>query len=232
MPEFAGPEAVIYDLDGLLINSEPFWVRAQQELFARVGIQLTAERCKENMGMRIDEAVSFSNAREPWDENQVPLARLEAQIIDRVMELIEAHGEPLPGARESVQFLKAQSLPMAVASSSHLRVIECALRKTGLETFFERLCSAEFEEQGKPDPAIFRTAARKLGVPAVRCLVIEDSLTGLRAALAAGMRAVVVPDPEHTPAETLAGADFVLGSLLELPGIWNQVKGLYLSVGP
>jgi sugar-phosphatase len=125
-----------------------------------------------------------------------------------------------PGATDAIDRLRSHGLALALASSSPITLIESVLRMGGLEDRFDVVLTGEDEEHGKPYPDVYLTAARRLGVPPERCLAIEDSINGVRAAKAAGMVAVAVPPPE-TRGGDIGGADLILGSLVDLDDrIW------------
>jgi HAD superfamily hydrolase (TIGR01509 family) len=205
--------AVVFDMDGVLLDSEPLWRAVEREVFGRLGIEVTEEDLMRTMGVRVADVVEGWHERRPW-EGPSPAEVAEA-IVDRVADTIEQEGRLNEGAVEAIDYLRGLGLPLALASSSPMRLIRAVLSMGGLEDRFDVVLTAEEEEHGKPDPAVYLTAARRLGVPADRSLAIEDSLAGIRAAKAAGMVCIAVP--EHPPEEAReAGADLVLGSLKEL----------------
>lgn len=185
-------QAVIFDMDGLLIDSEPFWKTVQIEVFKKVGIELTVEKCQQTVGLRIDEVVTFWHDKQPW--NTISKKAIEVEIVDKMIALITNEGEPLPGVFDAIEFFWNKKIPMAIASSSHLRIINAVIKRLKLEGFFEVLHSAEFEQYGKPHPATFLTTAQKLQVAPTNCLVFEDSLNGVISAKAARMITVAVPE--------------------------------------
>ena len=201
--------AVIFDLDGLLIDSEPHWRRAEVEVFARAGLALTEEDCAATTGLRIDEVVRLRRARAPGWHTLTEADAVEA-ILARVVELLGAHGEPKPGAVGAVRRAKASGARVALASSSPTRVIHAGLARLGLAGDFEVVQSAEDEPLGKPHPGVYLATAARLGVAAVDCVAVEDSVNGMVAAKAARMRCVVVPE---RPDPRFALADAVLESL-------------------
>lgn len=209
-------KAVIFDLDGLLIDSEPLWQQAEIEVFATVGLNLSRLDCQQTMGFRIDEAIAYWYAKAPWQGPTV-LDIIEA-VMARLLQLVKEHGKPLPGVITTLEFFKQKNIPMAVASSSHLHIIEHALEAMGVRHYFANICSAQFEEYGKPHPAIFITAAKNLHTPPANCLVFEDSFYGLIAAKAAKMKAVAVPEHANLSNPKYAFADVTLRSLEE----WNE----------
>lgn len=216
--------AVIFDMDGVLIDSEPLWRRAEIEVFGAVGIALTEADCMRTTGLRIDEVVAFWQRQRTWAG---PTAVAVAQgIVTRVVELVQQQGEPLPGAFPALDFFAARGLPLGLASSSPRRLIDAVLARLGIGPRFAAVHSAEGEALGKPDPAVYLHAAEQLGHHPARCVAIEDSIPGVLAAKAAGMGCIAVPAPEHRSDPRLAAADVVLGSLLELDdAVWRRVGG-------
>jgi HAD superfamily hydrolase (TIGR01509 family) len=206
-------EAVVFDMDGVLLDSEPIWRAVEREVFARVGIEVTEEDLMRTMGVRIADVVALWHRRHPWDEPST--AEIADAIVQGVADRIEQRGRLGDGAVEAIDLLGGRGLRLALASSSPMRLIRAVLSIGGLSDRFEVVLSAEAEEQGKPDPAIYLSAARELGVLPERCLAIEDSVAGVRAAKAAGMVCVAVPESVDVDAAG-AGADLVLGSLTEL----------------
>lgn len=216
-------DAVIFDMDGLLIDSEPIWRRAEIRVFAEHGVALTEELCAQTMGLRLDEVVRYWRRRFPW-EGCADSAVVEQILVEMERELA-ASIEPLPGVRKTVQFFRSLGLRLGLATSSHLRLVKVVLPALGLQDAFEVVHSAEFEARGKPAPDVFLTTAEKLGVRPDQCLVFEDSPNGVRAALAAGMRCVAVPEPMFSSNEAIARADLLLGSLEEFsPQHWRALS--------
>ncbi|NMA26247.1 MAG: hexitol phosphatase HxpB [Burkholderiales bacterium] len=216
-------QACIFDMDGVLLDSEPFWRQAEMEVFATVGLHLTEEDCMQTMGVRIDEVVALRHLQKPWSSPSC--SEVADRIVERVAELIQTRGRPLEGVGEALEFLQEKGLSLALASSSSSRLIRTALETLELTSAFPVWHSAEYEEFGKPHPAVFLATARKLGVAPASCLVIEDSLNGVVAAFAAGMPALAVPEPAVAQDPRFALAQAVLGSLRELPEAWERLVG-------
>jgi sugar-phosphatase len=202
---------VVFDLDGLLIDSEPFWRRAEIEVFATVGVHVTEAETRQTMGLRIDDAVHHWFERRPW-EGRSP-AEVERAVTARVAELIEAEGRPMPGARDLVDLCRQRAIPMAVCSGSYAVVIEAALDKLGLTSSMAAWHSAEWEPLGKPHPGAYLSTADKLGVDPTSCLAFEDSFNGAISAKAARMRVVAVPEPAALASPRWGFCDLVLPSL-------------------
>ena len=207
-------DAVIFDMDGVLIDSEPLWRVAETRAMNDVGVPMREEDGLLTMGLRTDEVVEFWYARHPW---QTPSKKeVEAAIVRGVIALIEEQGSAMPGAVEAVSWLSAAGVKLGLASSSATEIIESVLRKLDLARFFAVVQSAEHEPYGKPHPAVYIECARRLGVPPDRCLAIEDSPAGVLAAKAARMTCIAIPAPELSDDNRYCIADARLESLAEL----------------
>jgi sugar-phosphatase len=203
--------AVIFDMDGLLIDSEPLWVRAEIECFGKVGLDLSQANCEKNKGLRIDDVVDHWYARSPWTG---PSPReVEARIVARIAELIRSEGQALAGMREALVIAREAGRALALASSSPSPVIDAVLDRLGIRSVFNAIVSAEKEAYGKPHPGIFLSTANRLGVAPTECLVLEDSLPGLIAAKAARMACIAVPFDWPAHDARFALADAVVPSL-------------------
>jgi sugar-phosphatase len=208
--------ASIFDMDGLLIDSEILWHRAEIEILGGLGVPLAVEGCRTTKGMFVDEVTAHWYRLYPWD-GPTPAA-VALTIVDRVIELITSEGELKAGAEHAIDLCAARGLALAVASSSQYRLIDAALEHFDLRGRFALVHSAEDEDYGKPHPAVFLTAAAKLGALPRQCLVWEDAPAGVLAAKAASMACIAVPEQGegHHPAFGLA--DLVVDSLLEVDG--------------
>lgn len=206
--------AAIYDMDGLLLDSEPYWVEAELEVLGGVGVPLTAELARETTGMRLDEAVAHWYRRFPWKGPSQP--EVVARLTRAAHRLILAHAEAKPGVRESLKLFADKGLRRALASSSPLVLIQAVVDKLGLVGQFELSVSAESEAFGKPHPAVYLTCAGRLGLPPAECVALEDSVNGLISAKAARMRVIAVPEAGHTGDSRFCLADAVVASLLDV----------------
>ena len=204
-------------MDGVLVDSEPIWRAVERDVFGGLGIEVTDEDLLETMGVRVADVVARWHRRSPWDEpSREEVAR---SIVDRVAEAIEREGAFNREAIRAIDYVDGLGLRLALASSSPMRLIRSVLSIGGLADRFEVVLSAEDEERGKPDPAVYVSAARELGVRAERCLAVEDSINGVRSAKDAGMVCVAVPVSGVT--DGFEGADLVLGSIGEFDDrIW------------
>ena len=206
-------KAVIFDMDGLLIDSEPFWRISEIAAFKKLGYNFTDEMCQQTMGYRTDEVVQYWFEKMPWKNRS--LKEVEHDIIQGVQELIQKEGKSLPGVISILNFFKNKGLKLALASSSNMYLINAVISKLEIEQYFDEICSAEHESYGKPHPAVFITVANKLGVEPQNCLVFEDSLMGTIAAKAAKMKCVAIPDSDGQNNIQFSIADLQLKSLEE-----------------
>ncbi len=199
-------------MDGLLIDSEPVWRRSLVKVYNGMGIPLTIDMCKQTMGMRIDEVVEYWAGRYALP---VTKEKMVSDILQEVISLIRAEGKAMPGVEEIISLFASQKIPMAIASSSTMAVIDAVLERVSIKDKMKVIHSAEHEPYGKPHPGVFITTAEKLGVPTGECLVFEDSANGVLAAKAAKMKCVAVPDSTVFNDKRFGIADLTLASLKE-----------------
>ena len=204
-------KAAIFDMDGLLIDSEPLWQEAEISVFRSVGVPLTRELCRETVGVRLDQVVRHWYDRFPWHGESMKV--VEARVLEEVSRLVVDRGQPMPGVRETIEMLVAANYTLAVASSSPMQLIRTALEAFGLIESFSVLHSAEVEDEGKPHPAVYFSAMSLLGVDPNNCIAFEDSAPGVLAAKGAGAWVIAVPDPADISNPAFADADVVLSSL-------------------
>jgi HAD superfamily hydrolase (TIGR01509 family) len=206
-------EAVVFDLDGLLIASEEVWDTVREQLVRERGGRYDAEVQRAMMGMS-----SLEWSRYLHEVAGVPDSpeEVNAEVVRRMLAAYRERLPLLPGAVAAVE-RAAERFPLALASSSNRELIDAVLELAGLADLFDATVSSEEVARGKPAPDVYLEAARRLGVPQARCAAVEDSHAGIRSAKAAGMRVVAIPNETYRPdAEALAAADVVLGSLDEL----------------
>jgi mannitol-1-/sugar-/sorbitol-6-/2-deoxyglucose-6-phosphatase len=208
------PLAAIFDLDGVLVDSEPTWSAAEIAVFGRAGLALGAADTARTRGLRIDEVVAFWAARGHF-RGQDP-AGLAAAVVDEVCAGLAAAPAALPGAVDAVRRLHGAGVRLAVASSSPRRLVAQAVASLGLEGAFDALCSAEALPLGKPHPAVYLEACGALRVAPTRAVAVEDSLVGLVAAKAARCRCVAVPAPADRAHPGFGLADLLLPDLRAL----------------
>jgi sugar-phosphatase len=209
--------ATIFDMDGLLLDSEKLWHEAEVEILGELGVPINRDGTRLTKGMFVAEVVSFWYQRHPWS------GPTELDVVDRVLarvgELVENGGELMPGAVRALE-LAGERGPVVVGSSTPLPLIERCLRHFDLLSHFQSLHSADREPFGKPHPGVFLSAAKALDVPPSACLVFEDSAAGVLAAKAARMTCVAVPTPDERSLPAFGIADLVLASLDDLSRDW------------
>jgi HAD superfamily hydrolase (TIGR01509 family) len=206
-------DGVVFDLDGLLIETEEIWDEVREAVVRERGGRWTGSAQRDMMGMSSTEWSRYMH-----DELGVPdpPEEINRLVVEHMAERYREHLPLLPGAVEAVERIAARR-PLAVASSSNRPLIDLVLELSGLAACFRVTVSSEEVERGKPAPDVYLEAARRLGVAPERCAAVEDSESGIRSAKAAGMRVVAIPNRSFRPSEdALAAADVVLASLDEL----------------
>jgi HAD superfamily hydrolase (TIGR01509 family) len=206
-------EAVVFDLDGLLLQTEELWNEARESLARERGGQYGPEAQRAMMGMSSPEWSRYMHDAVGVPD---PPEDISAEVVRRLSERYRRSLPLLPGAVQAVRRIGAR-WPLGLASSSNRPLIELALELAGLRDAFRAVVSSEEVPRGKPAPDVYLAAARLLDVPPERCAAVEDSHSGIRSARAAGMRVVAIPNPTFPPGdEALAEANIVLASLAEL----------------
>lgn len=207
--------AAIFDMDGLLINSEPLWDRAELDVLASVGVDITRRHeLPDTLGLRIDMVVDLWFAQQPW--NGPSRQEVTERIIRRAITLVEETRPLLPGVKEAVALCKEQGLLVGLASASPLHMLEKVLTMFDLRDSFDALASAEKLPYSKPHPQVYLDCAAKMGVDPLTCVALEDSVNGMVASKAARMRSIVVPAKEDQHDPRFALANVKLTSLTEL----------------
>jgi HAD superfamily hydrolase (TIGR01509 family) len=206
-------DAFVFDLDGVLLDSEHVWDEVREELTRERGGRWHERAQRDMMGMS-----SLEWSRYMHEELGVPEPpdQISAEVVRRLEALYREHLPVVPGAREAVERL-AQRWPLGLASSSNRELIELALELLAVAHHFRAAVSSEEVARGKPSPDVYVEAARRLGTDPARAAAVEDSHNGIRAAKAAGMRVLAIPNRRFPPGEdALAEADLVLETLAGL----------------
>lgn len=204
-------KAVIFDMDGLLIDSEPLWREAIIKVFDNIGLKLTFKQCQETMGLRVNEVVEY------WfTKNKIKGVQKEKVIADiakEVANFIKLKGKIMKGAQQVIGMLSSRGIPLAIASSSPMSVIDAVLEKISIKDKMQVVNSAEHESHGKPHPDVYISTAKKLNISPDQCLAFEDSPNGVLSAKAAKMKCVAVPDSSLSGDKIFSIADLTIGSL-------------------
>lgn len=202
--------AVIFDMDGLLVDTEVVWEKVEVALLATHGATYIHEIARLHMGMRLEEAVAVM-VRE-YGLTMDP-GIFGTELVDALLAELAHEVRPMPGAEALMAQAAAWGGPVAIASGSPMRVVQHVVAHFGWGELLTTICSGDEVARGKPAPDIFLLAAQRLGVEPTRCLVLEDSLNGARAAHAAGMRCIAVPNPAYEPSAFVGIADPILPTL-------------------
>ncbi len=214
--------AAIFDMDGLLVDTEGLWHEAEVEVLGPLGVPIAGGDPRRTKGIFVREVTRYWYDRFPW-RGPSP-EEVAARIVERVIGLIDEKGRLLPGVDDALALCRRHGLSLALASSSEHRLIAFVLERFGLASTFAVVHSAEDEPYGKPHPAVFLTTAQRLGVAPGRCIVWEDSPAGVLAAKAARMACVAVPAPDERAAPAFGIADAVLSSLEEADEtLWRRL---------
>ena len=207
-------KAVIFDMDGLLIDSEPLWQIAGKETLLEFGKELTTEQYHSSTGLRTEEWIEHWFHHFNIDMAHAPAA--VETIIKKAIELIDAQGEPMEGVEHAINSCREQNLLLGLATSSPLSLVKVVMEKLNLQNSFDAITSAEFLPLGKPHPQVYIDCADALQVSPVTCLAFEDSFNGMIAAKAARMKCVVIPSPADSHHIKWNAADTKLNSLTEI----------------
>jgi HAD superfamily hydrolase (TIGR01509 family) len=203
-------EAVVFDLDGVLVDSEHVWDAARKELAAERGRPWPEQASRDMMGM---SSLEWSRYMHEVVGVPEPPEQISAKVVRRLEEIYRRELPLIDGAVEAVERL-AERWPLGLASSSNRELIDLVLELSGLARCFLKTVSSEEVPRGKPAPDVYLEAARRLGVSPAPCVAIEDSENGIRSAKAAGMRVLAIPNPRYPPAkDALVLADDVLTSI-------------------
>lgn len=214
MIDFKNIDTVIFDMDGVLINSEPLWKAAEINVFKTVDIDFMAVGGEKTVGLRIDEVVDYWYSQFPWNN------KTKKQVVDEIMEEmvkgIKAKGKPMKGVLEILDYLKSEDYKIGLASSSFQVLIDTSLEQLDIASFFHSTLSAQHCNYGKPHPEVYIQSALQLDSKPENCLVIEDSLNGVIAGKAAKMNVVAIPDGTHEITDQMRVADMRFDDLKEL----------------
>jgi beta-phosphoglucomutase-like phosphatase (HAD superfamily) len=202
---------VIFDIDGLLVDSEPLWNEAAAEVFKLYNVTLTEEQYKTTTGLRTKEFVEWWFTH--FNINADEFANGEKKIVDSVLHKIETKGKILPGVPYIFDFFAKRDFKIGLATSSPTALIELVVGMTGIEKYLHATKSAEDLTLGKPHPQVYLDCAALLNSKPVECICFEDSFNGMIAVKAARMKCVIVPHASQTKEERWGAADLKLSSL-------------------
>lgn len=207
-------KAVIFDMDGVLIDSENLWQQSEKELFGALGFELTEKLLVQTRGLRTKEMVAHwcGMFNIPSSSQQGLIEKYDSQMVEKMRIMVPL----MEGAKEAILFFKEKGLPLALASCSTMEHIKAAMGKYNLSEYFDLMVSAANGMPGKPHPEIYLQTASKLAVEPTACLAIEDSFFGIISAKAARMKVLALPDPHEYEQERFGAADLKIRSLTEI----------------
>ncbi len=207
-------EAVIFDMDGVLVNSEPFYVEVEQKNFRQLGLLISEQEHQTYQGTATDRMWQLIKEKHGVNQPVDELVEMTNKLVTPYFQSLDKI-EPMPGVEKLIKKLKEKGMPLALASSSYSDVIKIILQKTGLSNYFEVVVDSQMAGSSKPEPDIFLLAAKKLKVKPENCLVIEDSKNGIAAAKEAGMFCVAFAGP-GSELQDQSRADLVISNFDEL----------------
>lgn len=206
--------AVIFDMDGVIIDSEPLWRKAMIRGFTDFGVEFTEDDCRKTTGMRLNEVIKYWNKLHPEKLKDQQL--VNHSIINYLINLINQEGKAMPGLMELLEFIKSNGIKIGLSTSSDHILIDTILNKLEITHYFNEVISAQHLKYGKPHPEVFLSCAEKLEIHPMDCMVIEDSINGIISGKAAQMHVIAIPDPEHINNVKFNIADGVVGHLTEV----------------
>jgi HAD superfamily hydrolase (TIGR01509 family) len=207
-------EAVIFDMDGLLVNSEPFWHIAEMQVFGTLGIILNLENCLETTGLPIENVIEYWYKKHPWENFN--LEKTKSELVEIVMDKIRNDAVAMPGVYKLLDSLNQLNIKIGLASASPIYMIEAVLQKLNIGQYFNFYHSAELEKNNKPHPDVYYSVARNLEVNIKNCIILEDSGNGVKGAVASGAIVIAVPSEHDFKDSKFDIATYKIASLEEL----------------
>lgn len=204
---------VLFDMDGLLLDTEPLWGECMLRIAQKHNIPITGDRFKETTGLRIYEVTEFWSVKYSWQGKTH--GEVAEEILDDIIAVSKTKGSVLKGVEKSLKLLKEAGFKIGLASSSPYRMIDALVQHFEIDHYFDCITSADEVELGKPHPAVFLHCAASLNSKPLECVVLEDSVNGMIAGKAARMKVIVVPDALHFDDPRFALADLKLPSMVD-----------------
>ncbi len=205
-------KAVIFDMDGVIVDSEPIHIEAEKQTLLKYGVKITTEELRTYTGTTAE--FEFNDLIKKYKLNTTAVTLFaEKEVV--MFKLLEERTEPTRGVIDLIKSLKQQGFKLGIATSGHRKLAHYYLNKLGMAFFFDTVVCAEDITRSKPDPEIFLTAAKKLGVDPAECIVIEDAKLGIEAATRAGMKCIGYRNP-NSGNQDLSKADFIIDEFTQL----------------
>ena len=210
----SGIKAIIFDMDGVIIDSEHLWRQVMIKSFTKIGIPFTEDHCRITTGMRFKDVITYWFNK--YAITTIDAKEFDAMVINELADHIKNNGKPMEGVFEALHFFKSNKYKIALGTSSDIKLMNTVVDALNIRDFFDVLCSAELLPYGKPHPEVFLNCAIRLNIANNQCLVIEDSVNGVIAGKAAQMKVVAIPEHENKDNPKFAIADYKIDSLLDL----------------
>lgn len=207
-------DAVVFDMDGVLIDSEPMWRQAKTTVFDELEIEIDDAENDRSKGFPIREFVAQQYFKTPWFGKSIDT--IENEIVAMTIQFFGQNAQLLPGVFDALQEISKMGLKMAIASSSPNKMIREMMQMCRINRCFQISCSGEDEIRGKPDPAVYISASRKLNVTPERCIAVEDSVPGVQSAKSAGMFTIAIPTACDLHDDEFLNADVVASCMCDL----------------
>lgn len=205
---------VLFDMDGLLLDTEPLWGVSMLRVAEKHGIPITREKFKETRGFHIYEVTEHWAHKYPWEGKSSQ--DVAEEILDDIIELSKTSGRIMPGVEQALEMFKKHDFKIGLASSSPERMILALVNFFGIKDYFDSIVSADAVELGKPHPGVFLHCANELKAKPLNCVVLEDSVNGMVAGKAARMKVIAIPDEVHFDDPRFSLADAKLSTMEDL----------------
>lgn len=218
--------AAIFDMDGLLLDTEPLWGESMLQVATHYQVPVTLEQFRLTTGLRIYEVTAFWAERFPWSGN-ASAEQIAEDILDDIIERAKNKGRVMPGALQALQWMAESGIRRGLATSSPMRMLNALIDHFNLRNHLEALISADSALFGKPHPEVFMQCAHALHTPAHNCIALEDSVNGMVAGKAARMKVIVVPEHNKFDDPRFGLADLKLHSLEALDkATWLRLQAI------
>ncbi|AWL13213.1 Sugar-phosphatase [Saliniradius amylolyticus] len=228
-------QAAIFDMDGLLVDSEPLWRRAEQKVFGELGIQLNDELCRQTTGLGTEDTVRYWLQRTLWstqEDRQIEVDEIAHQLRQQALGLIQSEARAMPGVYPLLERCRELGMTMVIASGSSMELIRAVIERLELHNYISSYFSAANEKAGKPAPDVYLRALSALRLPTEKCIAFEDSVRGVEAARAANLYTVAVPEQGIGFQQDFSAASLVvkdLRTLLSMAPFLNDTQPTLLA---